>query len=194
MVTAGTIAPACSGGGSAGSSCTRGKRAATMWRTRVGELGEFALGPLRRGITVSYGLPHTSSFTSSHRFVVRNRRFAGLDSSAQETSCGGLLHVALLVRSVVDSTRARVRRVCACVGGQTWEPIIVTTSREDDEASELTDYCCVAEGAPNQTTSNPSSGSRGGIEPADSRRTNRRRRDRRGRPGPWIRVASCRSQ
>ncbi|CAB0042204.1 unnamed protein product [Trichogramma brassicae] len=31
------------------------------------------------------------------------------------------------------------------------------------------------------------------IEPADSRRTNRRRRDRRGRPGPWIRVASCRS-
>ncbi|CAB0030666.1 unnamed protein product [Trichogramma brassicae] len=36
------------------------------------------------------------------------------------------------------STRARVRRVCVCSGGRTRE-LIITTSREDDEASGLTD-------------------------------------------------------
>uniref|UniRef100_A0ABD2WAH0 Uncharacterized protein n=1 Tax=Trichogramma kaykai TaxID=54128 RepID=A0ABD2WAH0_9HYME len=55
--------------------------------------------------------------------------------------------------NVVGSTRARVRRVCVCFSGRTREPII-TTSREDDEASGLTNHYCVAGGAPSQTTSN----------------------------------------
>ncbi|CAB0041327.1 unnamed protein product [Trichogramma brassicae] len=72
-VTVGTIAPAWSGGGRAGSSGTRAKRTATMWCTRIGELSEFALGPLRRDMTVSYGLPHTSSSTSSHSLFQHRR-------------------------------------------------------------------------------------------------------------------------
>ncbi|CAB0040440.1 unnamed protein product [Trichogramma brassicae] len=73
MVTAGKIAPAWSGGGRAGSSGTRVKRAATMWRTKVAEFGVFVLGSLRRDMTVSYGLPHTSSLTLSHSLFQHRR-------------------------------------------------------------------------------------------------------------------------
>uniref|UniRef100_A0ABD2W345 Uncharacterized protein n=1 Tax=Trichogramma kaykai TaxID=54128 RepID=A0ABD2W345_9HYME len=49
------------------SSTVTANSVATPHRTRDGELGNLVLGPLRRDMTVSYGLPQASRTTSSQR-------------------------------------------------------------------------------------------------------------------------------